>query len=90
MNYPTGQKRSYEHAQALAARDMAQNLGFEQMLVNLSSTRGAIANSGSIAKSFILVGFSIINHPCWGTPFRETSILICSPSSHFLDVYFFF
>ena len=27
-------------------------------------------------KSFILIGFSIINHPFWGTPILETSIYL--------------
>ena len=36
---------------------------------------GVSKNNGT-PKSSILIGFSIINHPFWGTPFLETSIFI--------------
>ena len=40
-------------------------------------------NSGT-PKSSILIGFSIINHPFWGTPILETPISI--PKPEFLQV----
>ena len=46
---------------------------------------GVSKNSG-IPKSSILIGFSIINHPFWGTPiFGNTHINL--PKSHFRSFY---
>ena len=40
---------------------------------------GVSKNRGGPPKSSILIGFSIINHPFWGTPiFGNTHILICT------------
>ena len=42
-------------------------------------TRGVYKNSGT-PKSSILIGFSIINHPFWGTPIFENTT-ICQTES---------
>ena len=43
-------------------------------------------NSGT-PKSSILIGFSIINHPCWGTPiFGNTHMKVCVCRSLFVSV----
>ena len=37
-----------------------------------------VSENGGTPKSLILIGFSIINHPFWGTPiFGNTHIKIC-------------
>ena len=33
-----------------------------------------VSKNGGTLKSSILIGFSIINHPFWGTPILETPI----------------
>ena len=38
----------------------------------------AVSKNRGTPKSSILIGFSIINHPFWGTPILETSIAIWS------------
>ena len=46
---------------------------------------GVSENSGFTPKSSILIGFSIINHPFWGTPiFGNTHIVII-----YLFIFFF-
>jgi len=46
---------------------------FEFNIHAIQSHLGFSKNNG-IPKSSILIGFSIVNHPLWGTPILETSI----------------
>ena len=40
---------------------------------------GVSENSGT-PKSSILIGFSIINHPIWGTPIFGNTHMVCWPN----------
>ena len=47
---------------------------------------GVSKNNGKTPKSSMLIGFSIINHPFWGTPiFGNILIFLVFPLQSFLD-----
>ena len=41
---------------------------FREKKLHLLKEKGVSKNNGKTSKSSILIGFSIINHPFWGTP----------------------
>ncbi len=49
-----------------------------------------VSKNGGTPKSLILIGFSIINHPFWGTPiFGNTHIVVALPCSFVNSIVFF-
>ena len=56
-------------------KKMSQGASFHQNGKNLTSYMGVSKNNGT-PKSSVLIGFSIINHPFWGTSiFGNTHML---------------
>ena len=53
-------------------------------LLNVYLTHMDVSENNGTPKSSILVGFSIINHPFWGTPILETSVWLHKVS--YMDV----
>ena len=55
------------------------------------SYMGVSENSGFSSKSSMLIGFSIINHPFWGTPiFGNTQYIIYILLLYYIHIYIYF
>ena len=61
---------------ALIVFRLFRPIGDVSKLNTLSQYMGVSENSGT-PKSSILIGFSIINHPFWGTPIFGNPHMIC-------------
>ena len=65
----------------------ADGAKWKELRVGETQYMGVSKNSGT-PKSSILIGFSIINHPFWGTPiFGNTHIVVCSVNKRTIYIY---